>query len=220
MGDRGPLPAHGVPAAPGNGRSGLVTCHWHHARFDLESGCTLDPFADDARAFDVDVAGREVVVARRVDDDPIGPPPAAPRRRPRGRHHAGDRQVRARPARRRRRDRRDRAAQVSSSGSRYRDRGLGRRTHRAGGDGERAARRSTTTTGALALVHGLRSSPATPRAARRASRCARFDGGRTEPPGSPPGTAASSRPARATRAERVLVTALADGRPAGRRRSA
>ena len=37
-----------------------MTCHWHHARFDLVSGCTLDLFADDARAYEVDVDGDDV----------------------------------------------------------------------------------------------------------------------------------------------------------------
>ena len=26
---------------------GILTCHWHHARFDLESGCTFDLWADE-----------------------------------------------------------------------------------------------------------------------------------------------------------------------------
>ncbi|MGH2584974.1 MAG: Rieske (2Fe-2S) protein, partial [Dehalococcoidia bacterium] len=30
---------------------GLLTCHWHHARFDLEGGGTLDPFADNVRTY-------------------------------------------------------------------------------------------------------------------------------------------------------------------------
>ena len=36
-------------------RDGILTCHWHHAKFDLAGGCTLDPFADDATCFAVDV---------------------------------------------------------------------------------------------------------------------------------------------------------------------
>jgi len=47
-----------------------VTCHWHHARFDLESGCTLDPWADDARGFDVTIDGDAVVVVARTEADP------------------------------------------------------------------------------------------------------------------------------------------------------
>jgi hypothetical protein len=30
-------------------RFGLFTCHWHHPRFDLVGGGTLDPFADNVR---------------------------------------------------------------------------------------------------------------------------------------------------------------------------
>jgi nitrite reductase/ring-hydroxylating ferredoxin subunit len=44
-------PHMGFPLHQGTVESGLVTCHWHHARFDLVTGCTLDPFADDARGF-------------------------------------------------------------------------------------------------------------------------------------------------------------------------
>jgi hypothetical protein len=45
---------------------GLLTCHWHHARFDLSSGSTLDLWADDAVAFAVAVEGDEVVVTPRT----------------------------------------------------------------------------------------------------------------------------------------------------------
>jgi hypothetical protein len=43
----------------------MVTCHWHHARFDLSSGCTLDPWADDAPAYDVEVRDGDVFVRAR-----------------------------------------------------------------------------------------------------------------------------------------------------------
>src|SRR4029453_11459892 len=46
-------PHLGFPLHRGSVEDGLLTCHWHHARFDLSSGCTLDPWADDATAFDV-----------------------------------------------------------------------------------------------------------------------------------------------------------------------
>ena len=42
-------PHLGFPLHQGTVEAGLVTCHWHHARFDLVSGCTLDPWADDAQ---------------------------------------------------------------------------------------------------------------------------------------------------------------------------
>ncbi|MGH8979605.1 MAG: Rieske (2Fe-2S) protein, partial [Acidimicrobiales bacterium] len=38
-------------------------CHWHHARFDLCSGATLDPFADDAVSYDVAIDEGRVLVS-------------------------------------------------------------------------------------------------------------------------------------------------------------
>jgi nitrite reductase/ring-hydroxylating ferredoxin subunit len=64
-------PHMGFPLHQGTVESGLVTCHWHHARFDLVTGCTLDPFADDARGFDVTIDGDDVLVDARRDDDPV-----------------------------------------------------------------------------------------------------------------------------------------------------
>lgn len=65
-------PHLGFPLHQGTVESGLVTCHWHHARFDLVSGCTLDLWADDARGFDVDLRGDDVFVRPRVHADPVG----------------------------------------------------------------------------------------------------------------------------------------------------
>ena len=48
-------PHMGFPLHRGTVRDGILTCHWHHAKFDLTGGCTLDPFADDATCFAVDV---------------------------------------------------------------------------------------------------------------------------------------------------------------------
>ena len=66
-------PHMGFPLHRGTVEEGLVTCHWHHARFDLATGGTLDPFADDARAFPVEVEGGDVFVVLapdpgRIDD--------------------------------------------------------------------------------------------------------------------------------------------------------
>src|SRR3954470_22136980 len=63
-------PHMGFPLHRGTVEQGLLTCHWHHARFDLVSGCTLDPFADDVRAYPVDIEdGRVMVrVATAVED--------------------------------------------------------------------------------------------------------------------------------------------------------
>lgn len=40
-------PHMGFPLDRGSVQDGILTCHWHHARFDLASGCTFDLWADD-----------------------------------------------------------------------------------------------------------------------------------------------------------------------------
>jgi nitrite reductase/ring-hydroxylating ferredoxin subunit len=55
-------PHMGFPLHRGTVQDGLLTCHWHHARFDLASGGTLDPFADDVPSYGVDLEGDEVFV--------------------------------------------------------------------------------------------------------------------------------------------------------------
>jgi nitrite reductase/ring-hydroxylating ferredoxin subunit len=62
-------PHMGFPLHRGTVEAGLVTCHWHHARFDLTTGGTLDPFADDARAFPVEVEGDDVYLVVDPRDD-------------------------------------------------------------------------------------------------------------------------------------------------------
>jgi hypothetical protein len=52
----------GFPLSRGTLRDGILTCHWHHARFDLQSGGTFDPFADDVRVFPTRIVGGEVWV--------------------------------------------------------------------------------------------------------------------------------------------------------------
>ena len=65
-------PHMGFPLHRGSVENGLLTCHWHHARFDLASGGTLDPFADDVRAHDVEIDGDDVVVVLRPVADLVG----------------------------------------------------------------------------------------------------------------------------------------------------
>ena len=55
-------PHMGFPLSRGTVCEGLLTCHWHNARFDLASGGTLDPFADDVRAFPAIVQDGQVLV--------------------------------------------------------------------------------------------------------------------------------------------------------------
>src|SRR5207253_2827389 len=40
-------PHMGFPLHRGSINDGILTCHWHHARFDLRSGSTFDLWADD-----------------------------------------------------------------------------------------------------------------------------------------------------------------------------
>jgi nitrite reductase/ring-hydroxylating ferredoxin subunit len=40
-------PHLGFPLDRGTVEDGILTCPWHHARFDLASGGTFDPWADD-----------------------------------------------------------------------------------------------------------------------------------------------------------------------------
>lgn len=56
-------PHMGFPLHRGTVQNGILTCHWHHARFDLCSGCTFDLFADDVQAYDVEVRDGQVYVA-------------------------------------------------------------------------------------------------------------------------------------------------------------
>jgi nitrite reductase/ring-hydroxylating ferredoxin subunit len=62
-------PHMGFPLQRGTVKDCILTCHWHHARFDLASGGTLDPWADDVPAFPAHIRDGEVWVdlARRDD---------------------------------------------------------------------------------------------------------------------------------------------------------
>ncbi|MDR5683509.1 MAG: nitrite reductase (NAD(P)H) small subunit [Armatimonadota bacterium] len=55
-------PHMGFPLHRGSVHDGILTCHWHHARFDLATGGTFDLWADDVRTFPVEVRDGEVWV--------------------------------------------------------------------------------------------------------------------------------------------------------------
>ncbi len=55
-------PHMGFPLDQGTLKDGILTCHWHHARFDVTSGGTFDLWADDVPSFPVEVRGDEVWV--------------------------------------------------------------------------------------------------------------------------------------------------------------
>jgi nitrite reductase/ring-hydroxylating ferredoxin subunit len=53
-------PHMGFPLDRGTVKDCILTCHWHHARFDLHSGGTFDQWADDVRAFPVKVESGDI----------------------------------------------------------------------------------------------------------------------------------------------------------------
>src|SRR5713101_8360487 len=67
-------PHMGFPLDRGSIEDGILTCHWHHARFALASGCTFDLWADDAPTCPVEIrAGGEIWVKPVFGySDPIG----------------------------------------------------------------------------------------------------------------------------------------------------
>src|SRR5579884_372952 len=62
-------PHMGFPLSRGTVADGLLTCHWHHARFDLCSGGTLDPFADNVRIYPVREVDGELEVDLAAQQD-------------------------------------------------------------------------------------------------------------------------------------------------------
>ena len=55
-------PHMGFPLDRGSVKDCILTCHWHHARFDLASGGTFDQWADDLRAFPVRIDAGVILV--------------------------------------------------------------------------------------------------------------------------------------------------------------
>ena len=55
-------PHMGFPLDRGTCRDGILTCHWHAARFDLATGGTFDQFAGDVEVFPIELRGEEVWV--------------------------------------------------------------------------------------------------------------------------------------------------------------
>src|SRR5689334_6255496 len=64
-------PHMGFPLHRGSVADGILTCHWHHARFDLCSGGTFDQWADELRRFPVEVEDGEIWVDVTPRRDPV-----------------------------------------------------------------------------------------------------------------------------------------------------
>lgn len=60
-------PHMGFPLHMGSLCDSILTCHWHHARFDACSGGTLDPWADDVPTYPVKVENGEIWVYSKPD---------------------------------------------------------------------------------------------------------------------------------------------------------
>jgi nitrite reductase/ring-hydroxylating ferredoxin subunit len=58
-------PHMGFPLHQGSVKDGLLTCHWHEARFDLCNGCTFDLWADDVPSYESEIRDGVVYVAQR-----------------------------------------------------------------------------------------------------------------------------------------------------------
>ena len=59
-------PHLGFPLHRGSVADGILTCHWHHARFDVASGGGFDLWADDLPTAEVQLRGSEVWVAAEL----------------------------------------------------------------------------------------------------------------------------------------------------------
>jgi nitrite reductase/ring-hydroxylating ferredoxin subunit len=64
-------PHMGFPLDRGSVHGGILTCHWHHARFDLCTGGAFDLWADDVPAYPVEVRDGDVYVDLRPRHDPL-----------------------------------------------------------------------------------------------------------------------------------------------------
>jgi len=64
-------PHLGFPLHMGSLCEGILTCHWHHARFDVCSGGTLDPWADDVPVYEVKLEDGEVWVNQQRQTNDI-----------------------------------------------------------------------------------------------------------------------------------------------------
>ena len=88
-------PHMGFPLADGSIKDGILTCHWHHASFDLASGGAFDLLADDVRCFPIDLRDDQVWV-NLTQTDAGRAPETTPAGRPGAQSSACDRKNRDR----------------------------------------------------------------------------------------------------------------------------
>jgi nitrite reductase/ring-hydroxylating ferredoxin subunit len=63
-------PHMGFPLNRGSVADGILTCHWHHARFDLCTGGTFDQWADDVEAYPTQIRDGEIWIDLAPKTDP------------------------------------------------------------------------------------------------------------------------------------------------------
>ena len=64
-------PHMGFPLDKGSVEEGILSCHWHHARFDLASGGAFDLWADDIDTYPVELRDGEIFVDLRANGGTI-----------------------------------------------------------------------------------------------------------------------------------------------------
>jgi len=62
-------PHMGFPLSEGSVDEGILTCHWHHARFELSCGDTFDIWADDVQTYPTEIEDGEVYIDPHPDPD-------------------------------------------------------------------------------------------------------------------------------------------------------
>jgi nitrite reductase/ring-hydroxylating ferredoxin subunit len=66
-------PHMGFPLSRGTVKNGVLTCHWHHARFDLMNGGTFDQWAGDVSSFPVQIRNEDKEVWLDISHSSIDP---------------------------------------------------------------------------------------------------------------------------------------------------
>jgi nitrite reductase/ring-hydroxylating ferredoxin subunit len=67
-------PHMGFPLSRGSTKDGILTCDWHHARFDIKTGGCFDLWADDVPIFPVSIIDNKVFICieKRKDEEQLG----------------------------------------------------------------------------------------------------------------------------------------------------
>ncbi|MCH8907199.1 MAG: Rieske (2Fe-2S) protein [Candidatus Heimdallarchaeota archaeon] len=64
-------PHMGFPLDKGSVKDGILTCHWHDARFDVCSGGTFDLFADDVESYPVKILDKDIWINLKPGKDVV-----------------------------------------------------------------------------------------------------------------------------------------------------